>query len=290
MTFDQVLVFHTIVKLGGFKSASDAMHRTQPAISLAIKKLEEELSVELFDRSGYRPVLTEHGKLFFERSRELMHGMEELEGLAHSFRGGDEPLVSVAIDGISPLPKILKLCKNFGKDYPHTKLNLSFDILSEAERRVLESEAQIGITHFVSNPEELEVIPITTMRMIPVMSEELFNLKSPTRDQDLLDIDQIVVSDKNQKSKANFGLLSGGRKWKLEDPNFKKEIIMASLGWGHLPEHTIETEIAEKKLVVLNFKDVHPRELIINLIRPKKNQFGKVAEALWQELKNIHQV
>ena len=55
MTYDQVLVFHKIVQLGSFKSAADALSKTQPAISLTIKKLEEELEVNLFDRGGYRP-------------------------------------------------------------------------------------------------------------------------------------------------------------------------------------------------------------------------------------------
>jgi DNA-binding transcriptional LysR family regulator len=54
MTFDQILVFHKISQTGSFKSAAAELHKTQPAISLAMKKLEEEMEVELqasFDRS-----------------------------------------------------------------------------------------------------------------------------------------------------------------------------------------------------------------------------------------------
>lgn len=79
MTYEQVLVFHKIVQLGSFKAASNELHKTQPAISHAIKKLEEEMEVELFDRSGYRPVLTDHGKAFYERSVKILQGMQELE-------------------------------------------------------------------------------------------------------------------------------------------------------------------------------------------------------------------
>lgn len=289
MTFDQVMVFHHIVKHGGFKAAADDLHKTQPAISVAIKKLEEEMGVELFDRSGYRPTLTEHGKMFFEKSKRLMQGMQDLEGLSESFRQGDEPHLSLAIDGISPLPKILSLCKNFGDRYPHTKLSLGFDILSEAERRVLDGDAQIGVTHFVSEGSLLEILPMTSMRMVPVMCKELFEMKSPKTDTDLLEIDQIVVADKNSQSTANFGILSGGKKWRLSDSNFKKDIILSGLGWGHLPEHTIERELKEKKLVVLKFEDVYPKTLEIKLIRLKTHHFGPVARALWDDLRKIHQ-
>lgn len=284
MTFDQVLVFHKIIQTGSFKSAAAELHRTQPAISLAIKKLEEEMEVDLFDRSGYRPMLTEHGKAFYERSFKVLHGMNELESLSQSFRKKEEPEINISVDGISPLPKLLHVFKNFGEKYPNTKLNLGFDILSEAERRVLDREAQIGITHFISDPASLEMVPITSVKMIPVMSKALFKEKKVKKQADLLEIEQIVVGDKNGPKGMSFGLLDGGKKWRLNDNNFKREIILAGLGWGHLAEHSIERELQEKKLIVLNFDEIHPRELAINLIRHRKHQLGVVSKALWEEL------
>jgi DNA-binding transcriptional LysR family regulator len=111
------------VQCGGFKQAALEVHRTQPAISLAIRKLEEELEVDPFDWSSYRPALTEHGKAFYERSLKILSGMSELEGLAKSFRSQEEPEVKLAIDGLSPLPKLMKIFKKFSDRYPNTKLN-----------------------------------------------------------------------------------------------------------------------------------------------------------------------
>lgn len=284
ISFEQVLVFHKIVQSGSFKAAAAELHKTQPAISLAIKKLEEEMEVELFDRSGYRPELTAHGKAFYEKSFKVLQGMGELESLSHSFQKLEEPEISVAVDGISPLPILLHLLKSFGEKYPNTKLNMGFEILSEAERRVLSREAQIGITHFISDNTALEIIPITTVKMIPVMSRELFKERKVKSQNDLNEIDQIVVGDKNGSRGASFGLLDEGKKWRISDSNFKRDIILAGLGWGHLPDHTISRELAEKKLIILDFEDIHPRELDINLIRLKKTQLGVVAKALWDEL------
>ncbi len=284
MTFEQVLVFHKIVQSGSFKAAAAELHKTQPAISLAIKKLEEEMEVYLFDRSGYRPELTDHGKSFYEHSFKVLQGMNELEGLSQSFRKHEEPEIIIAIDGISPLPKLLHVFKSFGERFPHTKLNLGFDILSEAEARILEREAQIGITHFVSDHSSLEIVPFTQVRMIPVMSRELYKEKKVRSQTDLASIDQIVVGDKKGSKGMSFGLLDQGKKWRIRDSNFKREIIMAGLGWGHLPAHSIEREIDEKKLMILDFEDIHPRELDIKLIRHKKHQLGVVAKTLWDEL------
>lgn len=283
MTFEQLLVFHKIVQTGSFKAAAVEMHKTQPAISFSIKKLEEEMEVDLFDRSAYRPTLTSHGKALFERSQKIIQGMSELESLSKAFQQKEEPEIGISIDGICMHSDLLKLLKGFSDAHPLTKLQMSFDILSDAERKVLDREAQIGITHFVSDKNVLEIVPFTSVKMIPVMNRDLFKEKKVKTQNDLLDIDQVVISDKNPKG-ASFGLLDAGKKWRLFDNNFKKEIILAGLGWGHLPENTIEQEIKEKKLIVLKFEDIHPRELGVNLIRLKKQPLGPVAKKLWDKL------
>lgn len=284
MTFDQVLVFHRIVMAGSFKAAAAELHKTQPAISLSIKKLEEELEVELFDRSAYRPVMTAHGKAFYERSQKILEGMHEMDNLSKSFRNSEEPEISIAVDGISPLPNLLKTFRKFIDRFPNTKLNFSFDLLSEAERRVLSREALMGITHFVSERESLEMVPFTMVRMLPVMTAELFFEKNVTHQAQLKDIDQIVISDSNGPRGSSFGLLDGGKKWRLEGPNFKRDIILGGLGWGHLPDHSIEREVKEGKLKVLDFPDIHPRDLEVYLIRLKRSHLGIVAKNLWDEL------
>ncbi len=287
MTFDQVLVFHRIVETGSFKGAAAELHKTQPAISFSIKKLEEEMDAPLFDRTNYRPVLTAHGKMFYEKSLRVLQGMNELEGLSSSFHKKEEPEISLSIDGISPLPKLLKSFRDFSDRYPNTKLNLSFDILSEAERKVLSRESLFGITYFLSKNTQLEIVPITRVKMLPVMNRELFHSRKVKSQDDLLDISQIVVADKN-KNGASFGLLEEGKKWHLTDANFKREIILAGLGWGHLPEHMIERELKDKKLSVIDFPQIHPRDLEINLIRLKRINLGIVAKSLWNELTALH--
>jgi DNA-binding transcriptional LysR family regulator len=287
MTFDQVIVFHRIVEAGSFKAAAAQLYKTQPAISFSIKKLEEEMEAPLFDRTSYRPTLTAHGKMFYEKSLRVLQGMSELEGLTSSFQKKEEPEVTLSVDGISPLPRVLKTLRDFGDRYPNTKLNLSLDILSETERKVLNRESLFGITHFLSENAQLEILPITKVKMIPVMNRHLYQSRKIRSQEDLTDISQVVVTDKN-KNGASFGLLNEGKKWRLNDANFKREIILAGLGWGHLPEHAIERELKDKKLTVIDFPDIHPRDLAIHLIRLKRINLGIVAKSLWNELTALH--
>ena len=283
MTFEQLLVFHKIVQTGSFKAAADALNKTQPAISFSIKKLEAEMEVELFDRTAYRPTLTDHGKALLERSHKIIQGMNELDHLSKSFQKKEEPEIGISMDGIFLHPGLLKMFKSFSDQHPFTKLHMSLDLLSEAERKVLDHETQIGITHFISDKASLEIVPFTTVKMVPVINRELLKERKVKTQSDLMDIDQIVIGDSNPKG-ASFGLLESGKKWRLLDKNFKRDIILAGLGWGHLPLNSIEQELKEKKIVILNFEDIHPKELDIHLIRLKKQQLGPVAKKLWDEL------
>lgn len=283
MTFEQLTVFHKIVVTGSFKAAADELHKTQPAISFSIKKLEEELEVDLLDRSSYRPTLTAHGKAFFERSLKIMQGMGELESMRKSFQQKEEPEIGISMDGICLHQGLLKLFKAFSDQHPFTKLNMTLDLLSETERKVMERETQIGLTHFVSERTSLEIVPFTTVKMVPVMNREVYEEKKVKNQNDLLEIDQVVIGDKNPKG-PSFGLLESGKKWRILDNNFKREIILSGLGWGHLPMNTIEQELKEKKIIILDFEDIHPRDLDINLIRLRKQPFGPVAKKLWDEL------
>jgi DNA-binding transcriptional LysR family regulator len=125
--------------------------------------------------------------------------------------------------------------------------------------------------------------------MVPVVSSQLFKEKSITDQEKLLDIDQIVVGPKIEKRGIGFGLLEGGKKWRVTDHNFKREIILAGLGWGHLPGHSIERELKEGKLIALKFTEIQSTVLPISLIRLEKNHFGVVARSLWTELASLHQ-
>lgn len=289
MTYDQVLVFHKIIEHGSFKAAAQSLHRTQPAVSFAIKKLEEELGVELFDRSQYRPSLTPYGQTFFESSQKVMQGMSELEGLTKSFHKEEESEILVTVDGISPLPHLLKVFKEFQGGYPHTKINLSLEILSATEKRILAGEAQMGITHFVSQKKELEIIPITKVRLVPVISTNLFKERDVKSQRDLYSIDQIVIEDSSGLNGVSFGILENGRQWRIKDSKFKNDIILSGLGWGHLPEHEVSREINEGKLTVLNFEDIYPRDLDIKLIRLKNSPLGIVGKVLWERLKALRE-
>jgi DNA-binding transcriptional LysR family regulator len=74
---DLLYAFVAVVECGSFTSAARRVHRTQPAVSLKVRRLEEMLGRRLFDRS-LRPFrLTAHGEVFFDHARRILRGYQD---------------------------------------------------------------------------------------------------------------------------------------------------------------------------------------------------------------------
>ena len=71
--------FMSVVETGSFSQAAKKHYLSQAAISQQISKLEEEVGVRLFDRSKYRPELTEAGKYYYQKIKQLSEEYEKIE-------------------------------------------------------------------------------------------------------------------------------------------------------------------------------------------------------------------
>ena len=118
--------FIAVVETGSFSQAAERVGRTQPAVSLQIKKLEEELNCPLFDRSNRKATLTEQGAIFLGYARR----MEELQWEAYSRlhepnETGEICLGTPEDFATHYLPDILS---RFAKQHPHMQLNVKCDL------------------------------------------------------------------------------------------------------------------------------------------------------------------
>ncbi len=87
ITFRQLRVFESVAKHSSFTRAAEALHLTQPAVSMQIKQLEEHVGLPLFDNIGKKVFLTEAGKAFFEYSKSISQQLDEAEKYIESVQG-----------------------------------------------------------------------------------------------------------------------------------------------------------------------------------------------------------
>lgn len=85
----EMLYIQTVYKLGSFSKAARALFMTQPALSMAVQRVEARIGMPIFDRNQKPLQLTEAGKLYMDKALQIGRLEEELETQLHELKNGD---------------------------------------------------------------------------------------------------------------------------------------------------------------------------------------------------------
>ena len=88
MTITQIEYFIAVCKYQNFSKAAEELHISQPGISKAMRELEEECGVALFERNYNNIVITKEGEILLESAQKFLEHFQELDRTAHSLACG----------------------------------------------------------------------------------------------------------------------------------------------------------------------------------------------------------
>src|SRR5882672_9235318 len=140
ITLQQLQCFDAVATEGSFQAAAAKLHRTHPTVFTAVKNLEAQLQLELFDRDGYRVALTDAGRSFHARTRILLAELGLLHNHAAQLAMGEESELRVVIGDLCPLPETLGLMRRFFDRCPGTRLHLHFEAIAGPWERLFDNE------------------------------------------------------------------------------------------------------------------------------------------------------
>jgi len=289
MTYDQLVAFLAVAGEGTFTAASAALHKSQPAVSKLVRNLEDELGVQLFDREQYRATLTDAGRLFHERAASVIESSEALKTFGKQLAGKIEPIVRLAVEAVTPLAPVMQILRGAQERYPTVRIELTTERLSGAAHALREGRADLAAaTKLGIDTAKLELAHFRTVRIVPVARGDhpLAGLRGPAPRALLRTHAQIVLADSAQAADApSLNVLKGGMQWRVTDVAAKKEVILAGMGWGGLPEHVVADELASGTLVALEVPEFEAGVMELYAMRRRDRAHGVVASVLWEELK-----
>ncbi|GAC13206.1 LysR family transcriptional regulator [Aliiglaciecola lipolytica] len=137
LSLDNLRTFVSVVELGGFAKAGDMLGRSQPAISLQIKKLEEQLGRRLFEKIGQRQVVNQDGQALLQHAKAMLDINDDIfRQFEQSSLRGRLRLGIPSEFATTLLPSIVG---EFSKQYPDVALEvtsaLSRSLLDDKKRR-----------------------------------------------------------------------------------------------------------------------------------------------------------
>lgn len=293
MTIDQLQILKHIVELGSIKAAAASLHKTQPALTMAIKKLEKEYGFEIFDRSAYRLALTSSGKTFYRKSMELLSNADQLRSMGQHLGAGNEALLRITYDQYCPHDTLMSALGQTQQHYPDTDIHLFGESRFRALELLQKAEVDLAISPWWPTFYALgnfDTIYIGEFKLILVASPTLLAGVKIEEAQQLRSFVELTSHEsKLGFDSENLTLITGVHQWKTRDTQTLKHMLLAGLGWGLVPEHLVKREIQEGELVQLKLKDVE--SVIIGEVRAIRTQdktLGPVGAHLWQGFKSLN--
>ncbi len=257
ITLRQLKVFETVAQRLSFTQAAKELFLTQPAVSMQVKQLEEQLGVPLFEQLGKRVFLTKAGQEVYDYSRAINQQLAEMETVLNRLKGvtGGKLNISVASTANYFIPTLLAV---FNRRYSNIEISLDVTnretLLQHLSKNTADlvimgqppTELDVEAGAFMDNP--LVIVappdhPLATQKHIPLkwLQDEVFLVReqgSGTR-----------IAMERFFNEKGIHIKTG---MEVGSNEAIKQSVQAGLGFGLLSRDTLEQELSLKRLAILD--------------------------------------
>lgn len=291
LTLDQLRVLVTIEETGSFSAAGRKLKRAQSAISHAVMTLENLQRVQLFDRSGRAPVLTDAGRVLATQARQVLRQAELFERTASAIAGGLEPELTFSVDSMVPTDPVIRTLGALQRRFPDLAVTLFTEALGGAERRVRSGSAALGLCMlFPTQAQDLQAYQVTAIELVPVVapSHPLARETRRLEREVLAEHVQLVLTDPENQGGPSYSVVSP-RVWRFVDLGRRLDFLLAGFGWATMPLHLVEQHLRTGALRRLPIEDLSilPGSIPIYAVHQRARPLGAAARSLLEDLQQL---
>ncbi|MCG6344245.1 LysR family transcriptional regulator [Vibrio fluvialis] len=164
--------FVTVARNESFTHAAQELHIAQPALSISIKKFEQQLGVVLFKRDERKVTLTHEGSVLLEHATRILQQIEDAQLAMDELKGlvkGEVRLGAPSMMGSYFFPEIVMAFKSH---FPNLKMTVIEAGTQSIRKMLLSGELDIGVILNHDLPPDLEVDPLLSSQMVAVVGKE----------------------------------------------------------------------------------------------------------------------
>ncbi|NLR73615.1 LysR family transcriptional regulator [Leeia aquatica] len=269
LSLDALTVLDTIDRQGSFAAAAEVLHRVPSAITYIVQKLEQDMDVKLFDRSGHRARLTPAGQELLREGRHLLRAAGELESRVKRVATGWETELSIAMDTIFPSTALLPILADFYAQGSGTRIRITHEVLGGTWDSLLtrRSDLVVGAPGDAPAGGGFSTRTIGSLDFVFCVAPNhpLAELPEPLQPQDILWHRSVAVADTSRSlPPRSSGILSGQEILHVPDMRTKLTIQLSGLACGYLARELAEPYVREGRLIhkqVVDQRLPHPFHL-----------------------------
>ncbi|MGA2695401.1 MAG: LysR family transcriptional regulator [Terriglobales bacterium] len=286
MDLFELETFLAVVREGGFSRAAKALHRTQPAVSQTIRKLEDDLGEPVLDRSSRDGTLTDAGRLLEEYAQRMLNLKGEARAALTELRQLTHGKLVIAANEYTCI-YLLPVLDQFHRQYPMIKIAVQRSLASHIPGDLTRHGAELGVLSFDPGDAGLTSMVVGTDVLVFVVHP-----RHPLAKANQVSIKQLGAETfvaHNVPSPLRAKVLQAFQKHKtplhmqIELPTIEaiKRFVAMGNGVALVPGICVEAEVARGELVRIPVNDLRI-ERKLRIVYRKNASLSHAARAFLQ--------
>ena len=276
-------VFLTVVTEKSFSRAAQKLYRTQPAISLALQRLEQELGEKLIDRGPKDFTLTDAGRTVLDYARRFVNLQQELGNSLAELRDKSAGRLTIGANESATL-YLLQHIGRYRELYPKVKVTVRRSLSSRIPNELLDGNLELGVISYDPQDERIRAHKIYSDALVFVVSPK--HRLAHRRTVPIAELGEEIFVAHNVVSPYRELVIRIFREHKvplqidLEMPTIEtiRRLVQGNLGVAFLPRMCVEQEIEQKLLHEVHVKEMHLNRNIF-LVYPTRRALSHAAKA-----------
>jgi DNA-binding transcriptional LysR family regulator len=286
MDLNQLEVLMAVAQEKSFSRAAGSLHRTQPAVSQTIRRLETEIGEPLFDRSSKDGTLTPAGRVLFELGQQMVNMRQQAHTAIRELKDVHRGKLTLSANEYTVM-YLLPILPVFRARHPHIKIEVRRSLASRIPSEILGRDAEVGVVSFRPSDKAIAALPVVidelalivppdralaqkkvvSVRELGAESFIAHNVPSPYRER-------VVRTFEKHKTPLNIS---------MELPTLEsiKRFVEQGMGVALVPRLTAQTEIARGQVVALTVREMK-FERRLHLVYRKGATLSHAARAFLQ--------
>jgi DNA-binding transcriptional LysR family regulator len=276
-------VFLTIANEKSFSRAAAKLLRTQPAVSLALQRLEQELGEKLIDRSGKDLILTDAGRTVIEYARRFESLNQEMDNSLAELRDNSAGRLAIGANESTTL-YLLQHIERYRQMYPGINVQVRRSLSSRIPDELIDGNLELGVISYDPSDERLQSKVIYTDSLAFVVSPQHRFAKRKA----------VTISELGSETFIAHNVFSPYREMVLREfqahrvplctpvemPTIEaiRKLVQSNLGVAFLPRMCVEQEIQQKLLREIRVEEMHV-ERQVRLVYPTRRALSHAAKA-----------
>lgn len=293
MELSQLMIFLTVASEKSFSRAAQKLLRTQPAVSLAVQRLEAEIGEKLLDRSLKDGTLTDAGKILFEYAHKFENLRREMTNALTELRDKHTGRLIIGANESGAL-YLLTHIRKYRELYPGVKVEVRRSLSRHIPGEVLANSIDLGVVSYKPGDRNLHSTVIYHDAIAFIVHPE--HPFAQRKQISIRDLGQETVIAHNIASPYRQIVLDAFQKYQvplkmdIEMPTVEtiKKMVQDRMGVAFVPRMCVQSEVAAGQLVEVPVRELQVARKI-HLVHPARRHLSHAARAFLELVKTSSQ-